>query len=342
MTLRAWMLLAVVPIASLACGNSDPPPPAPAAAPVAAPAVAIVASGPGPAGAALVAPQHRPTGDIEFKAALDLGQAPVGAEPQLRNGRIAVSREWPASLYVTFPTPDGTAACTAALIGPQVMLTAAHCVPTTGRVSFKYRGHAQPYGTRCTQHPQYVSNEDASADFALCKVDRPFAAPANFRYETVDTASMDTLLNSPLILTGYGCVSDIVAMDQTDGKYRIGLNTVDETSASTARRRGAPFYAGREDNNLFTADDATAANLCPGDSGGPAFRRTSGSAPFTNRAIVGVNSRVFYKDVTRRTYGSSLVSATGGPEFRTWAAAWAAAEQVPACGLAGSLTNCRN
>lgn len=342
MTRRALAVLTVVPCLYLACKQSAPPPsPATTVAPsAAAPVAAPVAAS--PSGAPQVAPQHRPSGSIEFQAALDLDQKPVGNEPQLRNGRIAVSREWPASLYVTFQTPDGTAACTAALIGPQVMLTAAHCVPTTGQVSFRYKGHPQPYATRCTQHPQYVSNEDASADFALCKVERPFAAPANFRYETVDTASMEALQGSELLLTGYGCVSDIVANDATDGKYRIGFNKVDETSASPAKRRGADFYAGQEDNNLFTADDPAAANLCPGDSGGPAFRRNAGAAPFTSRSIVGVNSRVFYKDLTRRSYGSSLVSATGGPEFRPWAAAWAGAEQVAACGLAGAITSCRN
>jgi hypothetical protein len=341
MTLRALALLAIVAFVPLACGGPAPSPaPAATVAPSAAAPVATAAAQ--PAGGSLVAPQHRPSGAIEFQAALDLDQKPTGNEPQLRNGRVAVSREWPASLYVTFQTPDGTAACTAALIGPQVMLTAAHCVPTSGQVSFRYKGHPQPYLTRCTQHPQYVSNEDASADFALCKVDRPFVAPANFRYETVDTGSMDALQGSPLLLTGYGCVSDIVAMDQADGKYRIGFNTVDETSASPAKRRGAAFYAGREDNNLFTADDPSAANLCPGDSGGPAFRRHASADPFTNRSIVGVNSRVFYKDLTRRTYGSSMVSATGGPEFRPWAAAWAGTEQVAACGIAGTIPNCRN
>jgi secreted trypsin-like serine protease len=288
----------------------------------------------------IVAPQHRPTGDIEFMAAADLDQKPVGNEPQLRNGRIAVSREWPASLYVTFQTPDGTAACTAALIGPQVMLTAAHCVPTTGRVGFRYKNRS--YATQCTQHDQYVNNQDASADFALCKVTPAFVEPPNFRYETVDTAGMAALVGTPLLLTGYGCVSDIVANGATDGKYRIGFNTVDETSASPQKRRGAPFYTGSEDNNLFTTDDPAAANLCPGDSGGPAFRRSAGGAPFTSRAIVGVNSRVFYRDATRRSYGSSLVSATGGPEFRPWASSWATTQQVSACGLAGTITKCRN
>jgi len=290
-----------------------------------------------------VAPQYSPVGDIEFKAALDLGQADVGSEPQLRGGRVAVSREWPASLYATFRTSSNRlASCTAALIGPQAMLTAAHCVPSSGSVTFSYEGHGQPYKTDCTQHPNYGS--DASADFALCKVERSFAAPPGFLYETVNTAPMDSLLGTTVILTGFGCISDLVAEDHSDNKYRIGFNSVDETSRSTTRKRGYSYYDPHEKNNLLTKDDPQLANLCPGDSGGPALSRTGGaSGAFASRVIVGVNSRVFYADFTKTSYSSSLISATGGPDFRTWAENWAlSVAHVEACGLTGSLPNCRS
>lgn len=332
-----------LPIALLfawsACGpQTESPPGREPDAPV-TPAAALAGAAEPAGGEAMVALQHRPSGDIEFKAALDLHQQPGAGQAQLRGGMLASSTEWPASLYVTFPTPDGTAACTAALIGPQVMLTAAHCVPVSGNVRFRYEREAEPYVTSCTQHPRYA--QDASADFALCKVQRPFNAPTGFLFETVDTSGMGALVGSKLLLTGYGCVSDIVANDTIDGKYRIGSNTVTETSASSERRRGARYYSGREENNLFTADDPQVANLCPGDSGGPAFRENPGGTSITSRSIIGVNSRVFYKDYTRSSYGSSLVSATGGPDFGTWASSWTASEQLAACGLAGSVPNCR-
>lgn len=335
MRLRAGTFLVALPFFSLGCERAAEPPPETSTEAATTPASAPTAA----AGALTVAPQHRPAGDIEFKAVLDLDQQPVGNEPQLRNGRIAVSREWLASLYVTFQTPDGTAACTAALIGPEVLLTAAHCVPSNGNVSFRFDDQVEPYATQCTQHPRYPA--DASADFALCRIQRPFEAPVGFFYETVDTQRMDDLVGARLLLTGYGCISDIVAQGETDGKYRIGFNAVDETSSSPEQRRGARYYAGSQENNLFTVDDANAANLCPGDSGGPAFRRRASDAPFTSRSIVGVNSRVFYKDQTFSSYGSSLVSATGGPDFRSWAESWTASEEVAACGLAGSIPNCR-
>jgi len=96
----------------------------------------------------------------------------------LRHGIVAKSAEWPASLYATFTVPGGTAACTAALIGPQVMLTAAHCVPPSGKVTIRFNNRS--YETKCTQHSRYGS--DASADFALCKLSQPVSQPAQFQF----------------------------------------------------------------------------------------------------------------------------------------------------------------
>ena len=53
-----------------------------------------------------------------------------------------------------------------------------------------------------------------------------------------------------------------------------------------------------------------------------------------------MNSRVFYR--TKTSYGSSLISAAGGPDFRKWAEDWTKSNAVGACGIVGSLTNCRN
>jgi hypothetical protein len=224
------------------------------------------------------------------------------------------------------------------------MLTAAHCVPTTGGVTFAFQGQAQPYVAMCTQHPRYVSKEDASADYALCKLDRPFAQPSSFIFETISTTGWEGLAGSTVILTGYGCVSDTVANLQFDKKYRIGTNTIEETSKTKPGTRGSDYYSPKQENNLLTKDDPTLANLCPGDSGGPAYRRTAGGADqFTSRVIIGVNSRVFYTSAARTAFGSSLVSATSGPDFRPWAETWAkTAAKVSVCGVEGAVPNCRS
>jgi hypothetical protein len=295
------------------------------------------------ASAYVVVPLQQPSGDLAFHAVLDLGQAGEEVVPQLRHAQVAAPKDWPASLQATFLTPQGQFACTAALIGPAVVLTAAHCVPPSGLITFTFlRNGPQPYEADCTQHPHYASHQDASADFALCQIrkKRPFVAPSGFLYETVDTSSMTLLLDHQLLLTGYGCVSDQVSDQRTDGKYRFGPALVDETSASPGRRRGPEYYAGREENNLFTVDDSNFANLCPGDSGGPAFRQSG--TQVTDRTVVGVNSRVFYREASQTTYGGSMISATGGPAFRTWAENWTKTRGLAACGLNGALPNCRS
>jgi hypothetical protein len=340
--LRILALVIPAALVALACDSAATKEEASKPEPVAVPASATAASARTAALAApafIVAPTHRPSGKLEFKPALDLEQSPKPGEPQLRGGQVAASKDWPASLYATFTTSEGIFACTAALIGPEVMLTAAHCVPPNGVVTFKYKGHPKDYTASCDQHPRY--SQDASADFALCKVKPAFAAPAWFQYEMVSTSAMTNQLNKTITLTGFGCISEIVSQDNQDGKYRFGFNTIDETSKSTSRRRGAQYYTGQENNNMFTTDDPKLANLCPGDSGGPAFGRTGGLGQVTSREIVGVNSRVFFADETKTSYGSSLISATGGPDFGTWFKQWALDQGVKACGTKTPPPNCR-
>jgi len=330
MDLRAVALIVVSAAVLAACRPDHSVAPREGAAATVADSRPVVA-------AAAAAPA--PAGDIEFRFVVDLDQTPSPRDPELRGGREAVSAEWPASLYATFAAHGATAACTAALVGPSVLLTAAHCAPAGGTVTFTFDGDANPYVATCTRHPAFT--QDPSADFALCAVTPAFAAPAGFLFETVDTSEMTGLLNRTVILSTFGCVSTIAVSAPFDGKYRIGFTTIDGTSQSPAHTHDDEFYAPREQNNLFTSTDPAKANLCPGDTAGPVFVRTAPGDDLRARAIAGVTSRVF-RDAAGTGYGASLISATGGPSFREWAGQWARQAGVAACGIAGSLTTCRN
>lgn len=282
-----------------------------------------------------------PSGPVTFKAATGLNQRPGDFAPMLRGGAEADTRDWPASFWTTFDTPQGPSICTSALIGPEILLTAAHCVPASGKVSIEYKSsptaQTVSYGADCTRHDAYPA--DPSADVALCRLSEPFKTPAGFKYETVEFAPLDAMLNKPVILAGYGCTSDVAAQNAIDGKYRYGYNTVKETSLGPPRAYPPSLYAPHETRNLFT--DHGQANLCPGDSGGPVFRITQPGGGLKARTVVAVNSRVFYTDSTKKFYGESLLSALGGPDIRDWANTRAITKGLPACGLSGSLPNCR-
>lgn len=295
-----------------------------------------------------VAPSLPPEGEVVFHAVLDLHQT-AGAQPQLRHGEVVSTADWPAVLYATFLTSRGEDSCTSALVGKRALLTAAHCVPASNLVAFKFGG--VEFKSDCERHPLYLSRTDLSADFALCKV-RARAGyadgvtmPVGGKFESVSLDAMDGHISRPsdpdplfVTLTGYGCISDIVRVRSTDRNFRIGLTKFVESSNAADGTRDPGRYAPAERNNLMTIDDLEYANLCPGDSGGPAYIRIDGK-----RVIIGVNSRVFYKDSAQTAYGASLVSATGGPDFAGWALGWAKDRaKVAVCGVHGDGSGCAN
>lgn len=290
-----------------------------------------------------VVPLLGPPGDITFEAVRDTQQAGTSINGMLRNGTPVplTSKEWAASFVTNFQTADGPASCTSAMVGPGIMLTAAHCVPETGKIRFSFGSASFDLG--CAQHPKWLSGEDPSADFALCAVTapatHPFVPPAGFRYETVDTGPMAQATQAPVILTGFGCTSDAVADRRVDSRYRIGKNVIVETSEKAPPRMYSDVYyrPSGQQNNLITAD--TGANICPGDSGGPAF--TAGPNGTGPRRIIGVNSRVFFDRSTHERYGASLISSTGGTDFILWARKWLNDRHLAACGITGAPSGCR-
>jgi hypothetical protein len=290
-----------------------------------------------------VAQPERPTGPVDFLPTLELGQTGPAITFMLRNGRAvpATSRDWPATFYATFQSGSGSAGCTSALIGPEVMLTAAHCVPETGIVTFKFSG--VDYPMRCSRHPNWETGQDPSSDFALCRLNQAFVRPPGFLFEEVDTTPLASMQGTPVVLTGFGCVSDLVTSANVDGKFRIGPNVIEATSLTAPQKYDENYYAakGGQANNLFTP--ASGANICPGDSGGPAYRITgAASGGMLHRVIVAVNSRVFYADDSQKRYGASILASLGGRDFRNWAVDWLSKQQLAACGLTGAIPSCRS
>jgi hypothetical protein len=289
-----------------------------------------------------LAPVYTPSSSISFAPVATLKQQPAAdVQLQLRHGVPGASKDWQASFYTTFTGPDGiTHACTAALVGPGALLTAAHCIPKDAGASVAIQrmpfepasvtGHAG----HCVISDTY--DTDHSTDWALCSIDPQIIAPASFRYERVQLVPMPSFVtpkHMPVILGGYGCTSDVVDASSGPPTYNIGSNAIVETSQATTRTYDGQYYAPRQQANLFT-DPWDGANLCPGDSGGPAFRITSAAdGPYVHRVIVGINTNAFWRDDTHAEWAGSMLSSLGAGDFGTWAASWADTNHQTVCGV---------
>ncbi len=177
---------------------------------------------------------------------------------------------------VTGGTPDATGAaetlmvlsdrggvCTALVVAPDAVLTAAHCVPKGAqlRVHFRDAG-GQPVlipPVAVVVHPGYradaVKTRARSIDLALVRV--PSALPGRFRPATLSTA--DPRAGAALVLDGYGATREGDAAS-TGTLRRARLAVVEPYGPSTILTWAAdPEGRGRKPG----------AGACQGDSGGP-------------------------------------------------------------------------
>lgn len=244
-------------------------------------------------------------GDIELQP-LD---APVKTVediiyPTLINGTPADPKDFPASVSARM----NNAGCTATVVGPEVLLIAAHCVGNGASAAFKLQNGVS-YTSKCTHHSGYSS--DATADYALCKIG---AVVTDTLFETVNIDASRIKVGDKIQLTGYGCTQP-GGSGGNDGVYRVGLSTVKSV------------HAGNQD--IVTEGGAA---LCFGDSGGPAFFYTNESKK--ERVQLSVNSR---GDIRAVSYLSSLSAG----KFLPFAKDWISKNSAKICGVDGFMTGCR-
>lgn len=260
----------------------------------------------------LTAQEGRPArnpGDVKFWAVSDLAYDPT--EPALLGARVANPADFRASFY----SASREGRCTSTLVGPRVLLTAAHCVGNGATATVRYRDVDRR--SVCTHAPGYPANE--TADWALCI----FAAPLNgIRYETVNLDPGLVGVGTELLLTGFGCT----ARDGTggnDGLYRIGEVPV------TALPHD-------DDHDIETRGSVV---LCYGDSGGPGFAYLDPQR--TRRVQVSVNSRTSVDTATRLILDTSYLSSLSTPAAKEFLREWSAAHGARICGVHAGTANCR-
>jgi hypothetical protein len=160
--------------------------------------------------------------------------------------------------------------CTASLIAPQYVLTAAHCLEGIGHAQGRFQVGGQTYSSsRIFIHPQYNPNaigSDSAHDIAIMKLDRPVTnvTPSSIFRGTPTVGQM-------LTLVGFGEGGNAsTGGDGTFGIKRVGTTPIDSVSSRLIH---------------WNFDNNNESNTAPGDSGGPAFVTINGQ-----QFIAGVTS----------------------------------------------------
>lgn len=248
------------------------------------------------------------------------------ATPMIVHGREVDPAEYPASFQAS---AEGKV-CTWFLVGPQVLLSAAHCVAGTKPKDPIPTVELEIDGTTFTAECE-VSTEywkDRSQDWAACWVTKPVPTPGAkglrvVGFEVLDINPDDLLKRPQVEISGFGCL--VPGGAPVDG-YRIG----------TARVTGLPPDVRVPGSASLTPNaiklEQSPSLLCKGDSGGPAFFHRKDRV---HRGVVGINSS------TATDAGRSYLASLSTGRAMKFLDEWARSKKVTMCGLHPDAKNCR-
>lgn len=239
-----------------------------------------------------------PEGDVEESA--------TPTEDALIGGRPATTAEFPATVYLE----DG---CTAAKVGPKRLLTAAHCVFEPATVSIRYhagtklslsrdpnRGfvgydvaaiHVHPAWKRACEESYCAASSVTAvmdaADVAVIELARDLDGVAIASVDSTPLAAGDRV-----VVLGFGCTEGVLVGDER----KVASLSYAESRILDPQRaihEGSPVDAASlprvSGSYALTPGPAfgrgARAGLCPGDSGGPLYRRRG-----SDLVVVGVNA----------------------------------------------------
>lgn len=218
--------------------------------------------------------------------------------PTLINGSVVERKDYPAIIWI--------GNCTATLVGPRTVATAAHC--TGSSVSFNVG--SDKYSATCRKSTHYRGNP--TADYSFCHVDR---AVTGILFDPINIDPTYVASGDWLLQTGFGCTKWGGRLDM---QLRVGRSKVISTPSGT-------------NNDITTGGDGSAV-LCSGDSGGPAYGLEENGV---RGLLVSVNSR---SNTTSRSYLSALATSQGIQFIESFAKEF----NAKICGMHDNTPGCRN
>ncbi|WP_181774518.1 S1 family peptidase [Amycolatopsis pittospori] len=198
---------------------------------------------------------------------------PSGVQPMIIGGQYAQSGPWAARLFV-----NGQQNCSATIIAPQYILTAKHCVASSGSYTFRIGSLDQQSGG--TMATASTITRHSGADLAIVKL----TSSVNATYAPLGTTS-NVAVGQNVQVYGWGATSQCGSEINCQSRY-LKVATVRVNSVNCSDYNGGVAVCANR------VDGITAG----GDSGGPMFSggRQVGVASTSDRS-----NNTAYTNITR-------------------------------------------